>query len=76
MRLERLVVCRERQGKGLGTIVLGRLEDEARAKGAGVLRLFVEPGDERVKGFYRNRGYQEVDHPYDEELKIFVKPLG
>ncbi|MCB1748753.1 MAG: GNAT family N-acetyltransferase [Gammaproteobacteria bacterium] len=55
--LRSLAVCAERRGQGIGTRLVGALE--ARARGAGVERLWLLT--ETAASFFAARGYRRVD---------------
>ena len=52
-----LAVLPDRQGRGIGRMLMDELERRLRAVGAIKLNLLVEPGNAGVADFYRKRGY-------------------
>ncbi len=55
-----LYLVPEARGRGLGTVVLGLLEEQARELGAGNLALFlvVDPDNTPAQRLYRRRGFE------------------
>lgn len=62
-RIGRMAVRRDARGTGAGTIVLGALEQAARAAGLEEALLHAQ---RHAVPFYRRHGYAEVGAPYDE----------
>ncbi|WP_255148936.1 GNAT family N-acetyltransferase [Halorarius halobius] len=58
--LTQLYVHPERWGEGVGTRLLDRVEREARDRDRECVALVVLDGNERARGFYEARGYEQV----------------
>ena len=56
-----LAVLPDRQGGGIGRMLMAELERRLRAVGATRLNLLVEPGNAGVTDFYRKLGYAPDD---------------
>lgn len=50
-------VRRDRQGRGLGTIMMEMIEEKARREGKAEVELCVQSTNERAKEFYYYQGY-------------------
>ncbi len=50
-------VRRDRQGRGLGGLMLSMIEEQARRDGKAEVELCVQSTNERAKGFYYYHGY-------------------
>lgn len=59
-----------RQGKGRA--MMKRLHDVARERGSKLVRLRVDPTNERAKALYRSMGYLLVAYERDEEVMVLV----
>ena len=81
VELGRLYVQRAFAGKGVGTMLLARSEELARARGAGSLWLTAWVGNRRALAFYARRGYADVGATTYEfeneqyENRVFVRAL-
>ena len=81
VELGRLYVQRAFAGKGVGTMLLARSEELARARGAGSLWLTAWVGNRRALAFYARRGYADVGattYEFEDEQyenRVFVRPL-
>jgi len=81
VELDRLYVQRAFAGKGVGTMLLGRAEELARARGAGALWLTAWVGNRRALAFYARRGYVDagattyVFENEQHENRVLVRPL-
>jgi DNA-binding MarR family transcriptional regulator len=64
----RMWVDRPQRGLGIATRLLAALEDEARARGLGLVRLDTNRSLDEAKAMYRGAGYVEIerynDNPY------------
>ncbi len=74
--LKRMFVTPSARGRGLGASLLGRLEDEARRAGVGVIRLETGVQQPEAIGLYRRFGY--VDRgPFgryaEDPLSVFME---
>lgn len=58
--IENIAVRPDRQGEGLGDMLLGHAEAEARALGLGEIRLYTNAAFASNISFYEKRGYREV----------------
>jgi diamine N-acetyltransferase len=81
VELGRLYVQRAFAGKGVGTMLLGRSEELARARSAGALWLTAWVGNRRALAFYARRGYVDAGATMYEfeneryENRVLVRPL-
>jgi len=81
VELDRLYVQRTFAGKGVGTMLLERSEEVARAHGAGSLWLTAWVGNRRALAFYARRGYVDagatmyVFENEQHENRVLVRPL-
>ena len=75
VRLGRLAVARQYQGKGLGELLL--VDALTRAQRihveAGGIGLFVDALDEQAAGYYRNFGFEALP---DNPLLLFLSAMG
>jgi ribosomal protein S18 acetylase RimI-like enzyme len=55
----------EWQGRGIGTILMGHLEDVARARGMRAIRLFVAKDNPRAAALYERLGYAKCGEAVD-----------
>lgn len=71
VRLGRLAVCRQHQGKGLGELLLMNAIERVHAirAHAGVVGLFIDAIDDHAVGFYRRYGAITF---LDAPLKLFL----
>lgn len=60
----------DRQGDGIGSALLERVEREARASIFDTLRLVVMADNEDAVGFYEARGFERAGDHYDEFLDV------
>jgi ribosomal protein S18 acetylase RimI-like enzyme len=60
----------DRQGEGVGSRLLERVEREARASIFDTLRLVVMADNEDAVGFYEARGFERAGDHYDEFLDV------
>lgn len=78
--VERLAVVPERQGEGIATRLLDRVEALARARGDERLRLTTFEDHPFLLAWYDSRGYEPVDCPdrpaWSYEFVSMEKPLG
>jgi len=58
--IENIAVRPDRQGEGLGDMLLGHAETEAHALGFGEIRLYTNAAFASNISFYEKRGYREV----------------
>lgn len=69
----------DRQGRGIGSLLLDRIEARAREEGAPDIGLDTAEGAKHLIEFYKRRGYQQVDEIqfYGKTYKSIVmsKPL-
>ncbi len=72
-------VAPDRQGGGIGSLLLDRVEQEAAARGARELALDTAEGAERLVALYEGRGYgivDRVDWPATNYISVIMaKPL-
>jgi ribosomal protein S18 acetylase RimI-like enzyme len=68
--VDELYVRPERRGKGLGTRLLDRLEDEARQAGSTAVHLEVADVNARAQRLYERRGYRLHGR------RLMTRPLG
>ncbi|HEX6714954.1 MAG TPA: GNAT family N-acetyltransferase [Thermoleophilaceae bacterium] len=59
--VKRMYVVPDARGRGIGALLLDRLEDEARRLGYGRLRLDTGAQLEEAKALYRSAGFHEID---------------
>lgn len=73
-RMGRLAISRQRQGAGLGKILVGLAVDRCLAarEQVGAYALIVDAKDERAKEFYEHFGFTPFE---DEPLSLYL-PLG
>ena len=64
------------RGRGLGTVVLERLEDRAAAEGAAQLRVGVQVANEGGLRFWQRNGFVPLDPEVAEAPQRLVKKLG
>lgn len=70
--VESIAVDPAQQGKGIGGMLLGKIEDEMRARGFRFSLLEVRDMNAESISFYRKHGYEEVQHIntyYHEEYR-------
>ena len=60
MRLSKLYLLKGFRGKGIGAFCLGYVEDIAREKGIGTVRLEVNETNPQAREFYRSHGYSHA----------------
>ena len=65
-----LYVHPERQGEGIGSRLLARVEDAAREADYDAVDLVVMAGNNDSIGFYESKGYERVADHYDEMLDV------
>jgi GNAT superfamily N-acetyltransferase len=65
-----LAVAADRQGHGIGTALITRLEEWTRGRGIGAIRVLSGAERDAAHTFYRNRGYRQV-----KIEKVFAKSL-
>jgi len=65
--IKRMWVAAQARGLGLGRRLLTALEDEARSRGAAVVRLETNRALREATGLYRSAGYDEVPAFNDEQ---------
>jgi putative acetyltransferase len=65
--IKRMYVVPERRGAGLSRVILGALEDRARAEGCGYARLETALMFTAAVSLYRAAGYVEIE-PYGEYI--------
>ncbi|WP_232703049.1 GNAT family N-acetyltransferase [Halobacterium wangiae] len=74
-----LYVHPDRQGAGIGSRLLARVEDAARQADYDAVDLVVMAGNDDSIGFYESKGYERVDDHYDELLDVdgyvYEKPV-
>ncbi|WP_137286940.1 GNAT family N-acetyltransferase [Halorussus salinisoli] len=68
--LYRIYVRPDAWGEGIGSLLLGRLEDEIRARGATRLRLTVLADNENAVQFYESRGFERIGEARDEKFDL------
>ena len=56
------------QGEGFGGALVDRVERDAREADASAVRLVVLAANERARGFYEARGYEQVDERDDSTV--------
>lgn len=70
----------DRQGDGVGTALLERVEAAGGEAGYDALRLVVMADNDDSIAFYETRGFERVDDHYDETLDVegyvYEKPLS
>ena len=75
--IEYLYVEEKHRGRGYGSQLLERIEQQARA--AGAKRIFLNTFSFQAPAFYENHGYREVftleDYPYTEKRHYYTKAL-
>lgn len=69
-KLERICILLPYRKYGLGRLLLARLEELARAKGA---KKAVLHGQVQAEGFYEKLGYTREGEPFDEDGILHVK---
>jgi len=76
--IELLIVPERLRGQGLGTELLRRAEEAARARGC--IGVYLDSFDFQAPGFYLKHGYEEIgalDSPsYGVKRRFFTKPLA
>lgn len=55
--INHLAVAHDKQGSGLGSELMNRVEDGLKAKGCEKVNLLIEPSNAGVQGFYERLGY-------------------
>jgi ribosomal protein S18 acetylase RimI-like enzyme len=55
-----IAVHRDCWGRGIGSVLLESLVDEARARGCGEVFLEVREDNPRARGLYLRRGFEEI----------------
>ncbi|MBX5435635.1 MAG: GNAT family N-acetyltransferase [Alicyclobacillaceae bacterium] len=75
MHISALVIERDHQSEGVGTAVMKKLEDDARAMGVQLLEVFVQTNNERSLAFTRKLGFVEA-YPVGPNTWCFQKRLG
>jgi GNAT superfamily N-acetyltransferase len=68
--IHKFAVPRRFAGMGLGTAVLGWVEDEARARGKRDLRLDCDPDDPGILAYYGRHGFRRVGDASDADLHV------
>ena len=75
--IEYLYVEEKHRGRGYGSQLLERIEQQARA--AGAKRIFLNTFSFQAPAFYEKHGYREVftleDYPYTEKRHYYTKAL-
>lgn len=79
--IQTIEVAREARGQGVGSELLGYLEESARLAGAGLIWLHVEASNEVAIRLYKRLGYhsegmQEDYYPQNRPALIYMKRLG
>ncbi|MFB6071365.1 MAG: N-acetyltransferase family protein [Halobacterium sp.] len=68
-----------RQGAGVGSLLLGHVENVARAEGFDAVDLVVMADNDDAIGFYEAKGFEHVDDHYDADLEVdgyvYEKPV-
>jgi len=67
--IDMLAVGREHQGKGLGSALLDKAEEEGRRKGCVNAQLFVDGVNSKAQMFYARKGYMITG--YVQEVKCY-----
>ncbi len=70
----RLAIAPDQQGEGLGTLLLGAVEDRGRAAGATEAELFTGGLSEANQRLYEREGYRRSEETDDGEI-FYRKPL-
>ena len=78
--IQTIEVVHDARGRGIGTELLGRVEESARMAGAALIWLHVEAGNAGAIRLYEAQGYccegrQENYYPPDRAALIYVKRL-
>lgn len=74
--LEELYVVPELRGRGIGTALLDRTVQEARARGARVVEVPVDEGDTDARRFYERHRFSNLSAPDDDERMLYYeRPL-
>ncbi|MEX3316464.1 N-acetyltransferase family protein [Sulfitobacter sp. PS-8MA] len=60
MDLHHLFVCDTARGKGLGRALVQAALDHARAQGCAYVTVGTDPRNQRVQGFYRRAGFDQI----------------
>ena len=60
LHLLNITVAPAHQGQGLGSALLERVQDQARARGLGRLLLEVRQSNQRARALYQRRGFADV----------------
>ena len=66
--LEAIAVAEGMSGKGIGSLLLAAIENDARSRGAGSMTLHVFATNTRARSFYESKQYHG-------ELMRYIKPL-
>lgn len=84
MKINNIAVAPESRGKGLGSLLLDRILDEARSRGCREAALEVRPSNRVARRLYARRGFEETgrrrgyyqDTGEDAILMTLVLPQG
>jgi ribosomal protein S18 acetylase RimI-like enzyme len=72
--IENLAVHPEAQHRGIGGLLLGRAEQEARESGLGTVRLFTNARMTENLAYYGRRGYEETSRTGDTGFdRVFLE---
>jgi len=82
MKLEQLYLLQQHRGKGLGAMMLRRVESQARSQGLGVLMLQVNKRNTGALELYRKSGFSvreaavfDIGNGYYMDDYVMAKPL-
>jgi GNAT superfamily N-acetyltransferase len=72
--VETVAVRTDRQGSGLGRILMAFAEEAARDRGLHEIRLYTNEKMEENLPFYRGLGFEETGHGFDDGYRrVFMK---
>ncbi len=74
--LDELYVDPDHRNRGLGTILLGAVEDDVRRRGGDVLEINVDGEDVDARRFYLRHGYTDTEPGQSEPMLYFFKEFG
>jgi GNAT superfamily N-acetyltransferase len=73
--LEEFYVAPERRGQGLGRVLLERVLDTARVRGAGRVDAGTAESDLAARHLYESFGFENFEQPGDESTKMLFYEL-
>lgn len=74
-QLEELYVAPELRGKGIGSAMMARVEEELRARGCGEININVDEPDTGARRFYERHGFSNHEIGEDYRMLCYVREL-